>query len=209
MSACDVRRAHVVGHDWGATVAWLMASLMPRRVERLVVLSVGHPRVFHHPSLDQRQRFWYMLLYQFEGVAEELLTRQNFRFAREFYQGEGDAAQYLADFRDPRALRAGLNWYRANRHPATELEPPPRMPPVVAPTLGVWSSGDRAILEESMLASSEYVAGPWEYARIENASHWIPLDAPDELNGLLLRFLGVASEPVEVAAGAAKVRRRF
>jgi hypothetical protein len=60
-----------------------------------------------------------------------------------------------------------------------------------------------------MLASCEYVAGPWEYVRIENASHWIPLDAADKLNSLLLRFLGVASEPVGAAAGAAKVRRRF
>jgi pimeloyl-ACP methyl ester carboxylesterase len=209
MSACDVRRAHVVGHDWGATVAWLMASLMPRRVDRVVVLSVGHPRVFHHPSLEQRQRFWYMLLYQFEGVAEELLTRQNFRFAKDFYQEEGDTAQYLVDFRDPRALRAGLNWYRANRHPASELAAPQRMPPIMASTLGVWSSGDRALLEESMLASAEYVAGPWRYERIENASHWIPLDAPEELNRLLLSFLAEASEPLEAVDGSAIVRRRF
>jgi pimeloyl-ACP methyl ester carboxylesterase len=204
LSALGVARPHVVGHDWGASLAWVMAALMPRRVDHLVAMSVGHPRTFHHPSIEQREKSWYILFFQFEGVAEELLSRHNFRAFKEFQQGQGDVDRYVRDLARPGALTAALNWYRANRAPAAELEPPPRLPLIAAPTLGVWSSGDRALLEETMLASSEFVSGPWQYARVEGASHWIPLDAPDEVNKLLLSFLG--SEDTRVVA---RVRRRY
>lgn len=204
MSACDIRRAHVVGHDWGATLAWMMASLMPRRVTSLTAISVGHPRVFHHPSLEQRQRFWYVLLYQFEGVAEELIPFQNFRITREFFGDAVDIEHYIESFQKPDELRAGLNLYRANRNPAAELDPPPQLPLIEAPTLGIWSSGDRVMLEESMLQSAQYVTGPWEYQRIEGASHWVPLDAPREVSDSLIKFLRSTSD-----AGTDKRRRRL
>jgi len=66
----------------------------------------------------------------------------------------------------------------------------PPMPPVSCPVLGVWSDGDVGCGEAQMLASSQQVEGPWRYHRIEGAGHWIPLDAPDELNALLVDFLG-------------------
>jgi pimeloyl-ACP methyl ester carboxylesterase len=61
---------------------------------------------------------------------------------------------------------------------------------VLAPTLGIWGAGDKALLEEGMSASGKYVKGPWRYERVEDAGHWLPLDAPDEVNKLLLGFLG-------------------
>lgn len=59
--------------------------------------------------------------------------------------------------------------------------------------MGVWSDGDIACLEAQMLASAERVSGPWHYQRICGAGHWIPLDAPEELNTLLLGFLAESS----------------
>jgi pimeloyl-ACP methyl ester carboxylesterase len=90
----------------------------------------------------------------------------------------------------PGALTAGLNWYRANRAPQLELQPPAPLPAVAAPTLGLWSSGDNYLTEHRMIRSQEYVTGPWRYERIEGASHWIQLDAPERVNELLLDFLG-------------------
>jgi pimeloyl-ACP methyl ester carboxylesterase len=69
------------------------------------------------------------------------------------------------------------------------VSPPPALPPVAAPTLGVWSAGDVALVEAGMVGSARYVSGPWRYERIEEAGHWIPLDAPERLNTLLLDFL--------------------
>ncbi len=60
-------RAHVVGHDWGAGVAWVLAAVAPDRVDHLVALSVGHPSSFRAGGYEQHEKSWYMLLFQFPG----------------------------------------------------------------------------------------------------------------------------------------------
>ena len=190
LDALEVERAHVVGHDWGAGVAWVLAAVVPERVERLVALSVGHPNTLRERTIEQREKAWYQLLFQFEGVAEELLMRDDWKLFREFSRGDGDLERHLADLSRPGALTAGLNWYRANARPERELEPRRPLPAVAAPTLGIWSSGDNYLTEDRMLGSAEHVTGPWRYERIEEASHWLQLDAPERVNELLLEFLG-------------------
>jgi len=184
-----VERAHVVGHDWGAGLAWSIAAFAPDRVERLVAMSVGHPAAQREPTVEQREKAWYMLLFQFEGVAEELLQRDDWRLFRDWSRGNGDLERNLEDLARPGALTAALNWYRANVHPARELRPRREFPAVAAPTLGIWSSGDDYLIEEPMLRSEEHVTGPWRYERIEGASHWLQLDEPARVNALLLDFL--------------------
>jgi pimeloyl-ACP methyl ester carboxylesterase len=188
--ALGVDRAHVVGHDWGAGVAWALAAFVPARVEKLVVMSVGHPNTLRRRTIEQREKAWYQLLFQFTDVAEELLTRNDWKLFREFARGDGDVDRYLADLSRPGALTAGLNWYRANAHPRRELEARSPFPAVAAPTLGLWSSGDNYLPEERMVLSAEHVSGPWRYERIENVSHWLQLDAAQRVNELLLDFLG-------------------
>jgi pimeloyl-ACP methyl ester carboxylesterase len=187
-----IERADVVGHDWGAGVAWTLAAYAPERVRRLAVLSVGHPNVLREPSIEQREKAWYQLLFQFEGVAEELLMRDDWRLFHEFSRGDGDIDRYLVDLSRPGALRAGLNWYRANGRPEQELRRETPFPRITVPTLGVWSSGDNYLLEEGMSRSGEHVDGFWRYVRVEDASHWLQLDQPARINELLLDFLGPA-----------------
>jgi pimeloyl-ACP methyl ester carboxylesterase len=189
LDALDVPRAHVVGHDWGAGVAWAFAAFVPERVDRLVTLSVGHPEALRSPSLEQREKAWYQLLFQFEGVAEELLRRDGWALLRAWLRGDGDVERYLDELDRPGALTAALNWYRAALHPRRELDPRRPFPRVAAPTLGVWSSGDNYLVEEGMLRSADHVSGPWRYERIEGPSHWMQLDAPERVNELLLDFL--------------------
>jgi pimeloyl-ACP methyl ester carboxylesterase len=190
LDALGVERARVVGHDWGAAVSWAFAALRPERVERLVAMSVGHPGA--RRSLADREKAWYTLLFQFEGVAEALLTRDDWRLFREWLREDGDVERYVADLSRPGALTAGLNWYRANLHPARQLEPRPSLPAVAAPTLGLWSAGDHYLNEEPMLRSADHVTGGWRYERIEGASHWMQLDAPERVNELLVQFLADA-----------------
>jgi pimeloyl-ACP methyl ester carboxylesterase len=189
----EVERAHVVGHDWGAGVAWALAAFVPARVDRLVAMSVGHPNALREPSLEQREKGWYQLLFQFPGVAEELVMRDDWRLFRQMLRGAGDGDRYVADLARPGALTAALNWYRANASPAQELERTRPFPAVAAPTLGVWSSGDSYLTEENMVGSRRHVTGPWRYERIEGASHWLQLDAPERVNELLLEFLAPPS----------------
>jgi pimeloyl-ACP methyl ester carboxylesterase len=184
----DIDRAHVVGHDWGAAVAWVLATLAPDRVDHLVALSVGHPASFAAAGYEQREKSWYMLLFQFPGIAEQWLSADDFRNLRQWSQ-HPDADAVTDRLKEDGALTAGLGWYRANLPPETLLSGPPDLPPVTAPTMGIWSDGDMALTEASMTGSAAHVTGPWRYERIDGVGHWIPLEAPDRLNRVLVDFL--------------------
>ncbi len=181
-----IETAYVVGHDWGAAVAWLTAILSPARVRKLTAISVPHP--FAPPTLRQYEMAWYQLFFQFTGVAEATLAYDDWAWLRTFSRGYRDLEQAIADLSRPGALTASLNWYRANLAPRMP-GPPPALPPVAAPTLGIWSAGDRYLDGERMKNSAALVRGPWRYEEIPDASHWVPLDAPGRLNELLLDWL--------------------
>ena len=182
-----IPRANVVGHDWGAALAWALASLVPGQVDHLVTLSVGHPATFRRTP-RQREKSWYMLLFQFPGIAERWLTEDDWHNFRT-WAGHPDADQVISELEATGSLTPGLNWYRANVPPESWVGPPLQLPPVQAPTMGVWSTGDPALTEAQMTDSAENVAGPWRYERLDGPGHWMQLDAPDQVNALLTDFL--------------------
>jgi len=183
-----VEKAHVVGHDWGAAVAWAIGSLLPARVDRLVALSVGHPASFRTAGPAQREKSWYMLLFQFKDVAERWLSANDWENFRTWAH-HPDAAEVVTVLEETGALTPALNWYRANVPPESLLAGPPVLPPVQVPTMGVWSSGDIALTEQQMTGSAAYVTGGWRYERLEGPGHWMQLEATHEVNRLLLDFL--------------------
>jgi pimeloyl-ACP methyl ester carboxylesterase len=187
-----VESVHLVGHDWGAAVAWGMAMAHPDRVQKLVAVSVGHPSVPW--SLRQNEMAWYQLFFQFEGIAEATLSYDDWAWLRRFLRGAGDQERYEQDLSRPGALTASLNWYRANLAPKMP-GPPPELPPVRVPTLGIGSTNDHYLDQARMEKSGAYVKAPWRYEVIEGASHWIPLDAPDRFNALLLHWLQDTAQP--------------
>ncbi|MBV8952280.1 MAG: alpha/beta fold hydrolase [Actinobacteria bacterium] len=183
-----IERAHVVGHDWGAALTWAIASLAPDRVDHVVALSVGNPLAFRAVGIPQLEKSWYMLLFQFRDVAEHWLSADGWANMREWAR-HPDMDTVIADLERDGSLTPGLNYYRANVPPASLVGPPMDLPPVAAPTMGVWSSGDFALTEAQMRDSGKYVSGPWRYERVDGPGHWVQLEAPDEVNRLLLDFL--------------------
>jgi pimeloyl-ACP methyl ester carboxylesterase len=179
----EIEKTHLVGHDWGSATSWVFASLYPQRTETLTAISVGHPFALRLAGIEQIARSWYMFMFQFEGVAEEWVSRNDFEFIRAWGSLADERVKNLSR---EGALTAGLNWYRANIPPSSWINDPPEIPPIEPPTLGVWSSHDFALTEEQMTLSSKFVNGPWRYERIEGVGHNVPFDAPDELNKLLL-----------------------
>jgi pimeloyl-ACP methyl ester carboxylesterase len=127
----NIARAHLVGHDWGAALAWRLASLAPGSVDHLVALSVGHPVTFRR-TLQQREKSWYILLFLFPDIAERWLTGDNWANFRTWAR-HPDADQVIAELESARSLTPGLNRYRANVPPESWVEPPPRLPPVQRP----------------------------------------------------------------------------
>lgn len=191
LDVLDIKQARVVGHDWGAVVSWLLAMHYPERVERLMVMSVGAPGnpVFY--SIEQREKSWYLLFFQFEGVAEEALQHDNWALLRGMMRNEGDIEQAIARFASrPGLLTAGLNWYRAFLKPQRPDPKAPTVPRVKAPVLGVWSDGDHFLTEAQMKTSDKLVSGSWRYERVDGAGHWLMLDKPEAVTRLMLGFLG-------------------
>src|SRR6266849_5685619 len=182
-----IAKAHVVGHDWGAALAWRLASLARDNVDHLVALSVGHPVTFLR-TLEQHEKSWYMLLFQYAGIAERWLSEDNWANFRSWGR-HPDNDRVIAELEANGSLTPGLNWYRANIPPESWVGPPMQLPPVQAPTMGVWSTGDFALTEVQMTDSAKNVGGPWRYERLDGPGHWMQLEAPAQINELLLDFL--------------------
>jgi pimeloyl-ACP methyl ester carboxylesterase len=188
LDSLGIERAHVVGHDWGAAIAWAIGSLVPDRVDQLVALSVGHPSSFASAGLEQREKSWYMLLFQFEGIAEKWLSNNDWANLRSWGQ-HPDVDAVIAELERSGSLTPALSYYRANVPPRVLIEAPLELPDVQASSMGVWSTGDIALTEKQMTGSADHVSGPWRYERIDGPGHWMQLEAPAVVNELLLDFL--------------------
>jgi pimeloyl-ACP methyl ester carboxylesterase len=190
LDALKIDRAHLVGHDFGAPVAWVLAAQSPQRFYSLSALSVGHMRAFLTAGAEQKRRSFYILVHQLRGVCEWLYRRDDWALLRSHWKGARDPEETIRLLSRPGRLTAGLNWYRANASLARMLSPPKpgamgeeRVP---IPTLGVWSEGEKYLVEAQMVRSGAFVDSVWTYARLENASHWMQDDAPEALSKLLL-----------------------
>src|SRR5260370_2461397 len=167
LDTLGIERAHVVGHDWGAGVAWLVAALAPERVDRLVAISVGSPGTGAKPTLEELQKGWYRLLFLFEGVAEELLQRDDWYLVRQFLAGAKDTDAYVKTLSEPGALTPGLNWYRANLPVQAILgRTGGAQPPTVqAEQPRSWSARHLYLHEEALTPSEPPVQGACRYER--------------------------------------------
>lgn len=189
LDALGIERVRIVGHDWGAVVAWYLAMYYPHRIERLVALSAGCPGNPGRETIEQRERFWYELFFQFKDIAEAWLRHDDWKLFREWSRDAGDNERYLTDLSRPGALTAALNWYRANSAPSKPSNKRGELPTVTCPVLGIWSDGDKYLAESHVTGSAKVVGGAWRYERIEGASHWMMLDVPEVINTLLVEFL--------------------
>ena len=189
MDALGIQKASVVGHDFGAGLAWFTVAYYPDRFNKLVAMSVGISGNPGWQTVEQREKSWYFDFFNKEGIAEEALSADNFKLFRELIRNEGDPDRFFADMARPGALTAALNWYRANTKGFGKRVTEPLFPLINIPVMGVWSMGDHHLLEAQMKESVWNVTGPWRYERVKNAGHWFMLEKPAKVNSLLLDFL--------------------
>jgi len=206
-------RFDLVGHDWGAMVAWVVAARHPDRVRTLTAVSVPHPRAFAAAfgtgagagdaagdaagdvagDEDQRQRSSYIAVFRAEGgVAERALLGADGSGAglRAMFDASGlssdtdEVRRFVAAMLEPGALTAVLNWSRA-----TEPLSLTDVGAITVPTLYVWSDNDIALGRTAAEATVDWVSGPYRFEVLEGVSHWIPETAPAELTRFLLEHL--------------------
>ncbi len=181
---------HVVGHDWGAAIAWYVGLMHPERVLSLVAISVPHPFAFAQalsdPEGDQAQRSGYMAMFRSDS-AETTFLKDDASFLRSIYAGanldDSEVQEYVDLLSEPGALTGPLNWYRAMGR--TSAGGAPVLTPIAMPTMYVWSDADFALGREGAERTEAFVEGPYRFEVLEGVSHWIPEEASESLNALL------------------------
>ena len=183
------RPAHVVGHDWGASVAWLLAARRPELVPSLVAVSEPHPAAFLGAMVRSNQalKSWYMAAFQLPRLPERALsTARGEQRLRDSGMTEAMIARYRTEIVEDGALRGGLGWYRAMPF----ARPAEVRAPVTVPTTLVWSDGDVAVTRASADLCRRWVRGDYELRVLPGVSHWIPDEAPRAVADAVLHRVG-------------------
>jgi pimeloyl-ACP methyl ester carboxylesterase len=175
---------HLVGHDWGAVVAWATAAARPDLVRTLTTVSVPHPAAFARSLLTSSQalRSWYVLAFQPPGVVEALARAGALApFLRRAGLTEAEVERFQVEIVDDGALPGALGWYRALPFSRTSTPGPIRVP-----TTHVWSDGDVALARRGAELTADHVDAPYELCILAGVSHWVPTRAPEALADAIL-----------------------
>jgi pimeloyl-ACP methyl ester carboxylesterase len=181
-------RFDLVGHDWGGAVAWWTAAGHPDRLRTLTVVSTPHPGALAQAlrtDEDQHLRSRYMTEWRQAPVTERRMLEDDAAALRRMFEWKvppSRVEEYVQRLREPGALTAALNWYRAGR-PSVKIDE------VSVPTMYVWSTEDVAFGSTAALDTEKWVTGPYRFEMLEDVSHWVLEEAPEALSSLLLEQL--------------------
>ncbi len=188
-------RFHVVGHDWGGQLAWLLAALHVEHILSLTVLSRPHPAAFAQAmrsDAKQSERSKHHRAFQDPNTAARLLENDAARLRRTLGdQGvpEADVAAYLSVLNDHAALDAAVNWYRATATGDSALAAP-NVPPVDVSTLYIWGDADATVGSIAAHATGEFVTGRYRFEVLRDVGHFVTDQAGERVTQLLLAHLG-------------------
>lgn len=172
----DLGTVHLVGHDWGAAVAWWLAAHHPHRVASLTAVSVPHLGAFAEALAadpDQQERSAYFELFRQPGKAEHVLRKEDARRLRAMFGEEVPTElvdAHLGVIGDGDGLTGALNWYRAMRRYD--------VPDVVVPTTFLWGEQDPAIARSGAEATAGRVAADYRFVPVADGGHWLPEQQP-------------------------------
>jgi len=189
----------LIGHDWGAAVAWFFAIGRARPLDRLVIMNVPHPACFARElrTWKQLRKSWYMFFFQIPRLPEAMLIAGDARAVRNAFRGsaidksrfpDADLDVYARAARQPGAMTAMLNWYRAAARARAGGKVPRDYPPIDTPTLIVWGEADVAIDIATLDGTDRYVRD-LTVERLPGVSHWVQQEAPEKVNEILSGWL--------------------
>lgn len=195
IDAAGSKKALLVGHDWGANVAWWTAIHYPQRLKKLVILNVPHPAVFSQTlRRNPRQvlKSWYVFFFQIPWLPEKLISLNNWRLGtRSLIQSSRpgtfsptDLEEYRQAWSEDRAMTTMINWYRAIVQHKPKMSANPR---IKVPTLVIWGAKDRFLSLEMAQPSAE-MCDEGRLEVIKEATHWVQHEEAERVNKLLIEF---------------------
>jgi pimeloyl-ACP methyl ester carboxylesterase len=193
IDASGAKEAHVVGHDWGGIVGWVLADRVPERVQSLTIIATPHPRAVLETlwSGEQLALSWYMALFQLPRLPEFLFRGGEGNIVRKLLTRSGlsleIADRYIgALLNDPGLLTGALNWYRGL---PSYIAYAFRARPLTCRTQYILGENDVFVGRRAARHSARWVKGPYEFKIVRNGTHWLPEDDSDRLVSLLVEFL--------------------
>lgn len=187
VDALGYDRFHLVGHDWGAVVAWTVAAIVPRSVQTLTALSWPHPSAFAAALADEQS-----CQYQASAYFDAFTGAGPPPFEPTQVTNEVPLTSLLEYFLkvigNPPALDAALNWYRANVA-GRRMGSTVTYGSISVPTLFIWGTNDVAFCRDTAEASARYVTGPYRFVALEDAGHWLPESHAAQVTDALLRHV--------------------
>lgn len=198
------KSAAIVGHDWGAAVAWSVAQKYPEYVWKLVAMQVPPSSVWRaNLTLKQALMSWYMIFFQLPRLPEWLMSVRDYAFVERIFKksvardgtfSDTDIAVYKKALSEPGALTSAINYYRANVF-SKFFRGPKRNPEelgdarIRVPTLFIYGEKDQAVLPETVRNIGDYVDAAYREVRIPTSAHWVQNEAVSEVNAALISFL--------------------
>lgn len=196
------QRAHLVGHDWGGTIACHLAQTLPQYLDRLALLNAAPPQRFLREmvsNLDQLRRSWYVLAFQVPGIPEWLIQQNLKEVVKNLFQGQAirkgafskeETQMYHTALAKPGVVAAALSYYRHMLSPwnwAREWTTSPS--PITAPTLVLWGEDDVLLSPTLTEGLDQLIKAPFKLTRVPQCGHWIQQEVPQTVNRELLSFL--------------------
>lgn len=196
IDALDYDKVNLVGHDWGAGVAWMLGIWHPERVHRLGIINVPHPAVmkrFLQRDLEQLRRSWYIFFFQLPWPPEAGMRANDWRGASRAMRGSGkihtftddDIEKYKEAWAQPGAITAMINWYRAAARYPIQL---PEDACVNVPTLMLWGMKDFALSHRMARPSMDYCKDG-KLLFFPDATHWVQHEEAEAVNHYLIDFV--------------------
>ena len=198
IDASGAESVTLIGHDWGAAIAWLFATDRVRPLERLVIMNVPHPALFARTlrTFAQAVRSWYIAFFQIPRLPEALLAWNNAepigRALRATAANPGQFSDAVLDVyrrnaSQPGALTAMIAWYRALARYGRGFARR-EFAPIDVPTLMIWGEADSALTKATTYGTGRYVR-ELTLRYLPGISHWVQQDAPHVVNAMLEAFL--------------------
>ena len=183
------RRFHLVGHDWGGSLSWIIAARYPERLCSLTMLSRPHPASFLRalalPDGEQKRRSGHHKAFLEPDAVPKLLANNcEWLRSRHMRQGMPEAATdaHMSVLGNEAALEAALAWYRSSG---------PRQPlgPIKVPTLYIWGDADDTVGGVAAEGTGEFIEAPYYFEVLAGVGHYAADQVPDKVNALLLAHL--------------------